>query len=93
MWACASLLASGGVLAAVLVRPVPRAPALPPAEQQRWHCAVTDAQLPAGRAAARQPAGFGKRLMRLRAVWGVEFGMCIDEFGVTWMVNITQLRT
>jgi PhnB protein len=31
--------------------------------------------------------------MRLRAGWGDEFGMCIDEFGVTWMVNITQLRT
>ncbi len=23
-------------------------------------------------------------------MWGDEFGMCIDQFGVPWMVNITQ---
>jgi PhnB protein len=23
-------------------------------------------------------------------MWGDEFGMCVDRFGVAWMVNITQ---
>lgn len=25
-----------------------------------------------------------------RQVWGDEFGMCVDRFGIAWMVNITQ---
>jgi PhnB protein len=25
-----------------------------------------------------------------KQVWGDEFGMCIDQFGVPWLVNITQ---
>jgi PhnB protein len=25
-----------------------------------------------------------------KQVWGDEFGMCMDEFGVPWMVNIAQ---
>lgn len=25
-----------------------------------------------------------------KQMWGDEFGMCADQFGVTWMVNITQ---
>jgi len=25
-----------------------------------------------------------------RQVWGDEFGMCVDEFGVSWLVNIAQ---
>jgi PhnB protein len=25
-----------------------------------------------------------------KQVWGDEFGMCIDKFGVQWMVNISQ---
>ncbi len=25
-----------------------------------------------------------------RQMWGDDFGMCIDQFGVPWMVNITQ---
>ncbi len=25
-----------------------------------------------------------------KQMWGDEFGMCVDQFGVTWMVNITQ---
>ncbi len=25
-----------------------------------------------------------------RQMWGDEFGMCIDQFGITWMVNISQ---
>ncbi|HEV2759845.1 MAG TPA: VOC family protein, partial [Acidimicrobiales bacterium] len=25
-----------------------------------------------------------------RQMWGDEFGMCIDQFGVPWMVDITQ---
>ncbi|NUT94378.1 MAG: VOC family protein [Saccharothrix sp.] len=24
-----------------------------------------------------------------KQMWGDEFGMCVDRFGVTWMVNIT----
>jgi PhnB protein len=27
-----------------------------------------------------------------KQVWGDEFGMCIDRFGVPWMVNITQAQ-
>jgi PhnB protein len=25
-------------------------------------------------------------------VWGDEFGMCVDRFGITWMVNINATR-
>lgn len=25
-----------------------------------------------------------------RQVWGDEFGMCVDQFGVSWMVNISE---
>ncbi len=25
-----------------------------------------------------------------RQMWGDEFGMCVDRFGIQWMVNITQ---
>ena len=25
-----------------------------------------------------------------KQMWGDEFGMCSDQFGITWMVNITQ---
>ena len=25
-----------------------------------------------------------------KQVWGDEFGMCLDRFGVSWLVNITQ---
>ena len=25
-----------------------------------------------------------------KQMWGDEFGMCVDKFGVPWMVNITQ---
>ncbi len=28
-----------------------------------------------------------------KQMWGDEFGMVIDQFGVTWMVNITQPQT
>ncbi len=27
-----------------------------------------------------------------KQVWGDEFGMCTDRFGVPWMVNITQAQ-
>jgi PhnB protein len=23
-------------------------------------------------------------------MWGDEFGMCVDQFGIAWMVNIAQ---
>jgi PhnB protein len=25
-------------------------------------------------------------------MWGDEFGMCTDRFGIPWMVNITQAQ-
>jgi PhnB protein len=25
-----------------------------------------------------------------KQMWGDEFGMCIDQFGINWMVNVTQ---
>ena len=25
-----------------------------------------------------------------KQVWGDEFGMCLDQFGVSWLVNISQ---
>jgi PhnB protein len=25
-----------------------------------------------------------------KQVWGDEFGMCVDPFGIQWMVNINQ---
>lgn len=28
-----------------------------------------------------------------KQVWGDEFGMCVDRFGVPWMVNISQPQT
>jgi PhnB protein len=28
-----------------------------------------------------------------KQVWGDEFGMCVDQFGVSWMVNISQPQT
>jgi PhnB protein len=28
-----------------------------------------------------------------KQMWGDEFGMCIDRFGITWMVNISQPQT
>ncbi len=28
-----------------------------------------------------------------RQMWGDEFGMCVDQFGITWMVNISQPQT
>ena len=24
-----------------------------------------------------------------KAAWGDTFGMCVDKFGVSWMVNVT----
>jgi len=27
-----------------------------------------------------------------KQMWGDEFGMCVDRFGVPWMVNITQAQ-
>ena len=25
-----------------------------------------------------------------KQMWGDEFGMCVDQFGITWLVNISQ---
>jgi PhnB protein len=27
-----------------------------------------------------------------KQMWGDEFGMCVDRFGIPWMVNITQAQ-
>jgi PhnB protein len=36
-------------------------------------------------------SGAGKVMMPLeKQMWGDEFGMCVDQFGVPWMVNISQ---
>ena len=35
----------------------------------------------------------GKVSMPLeKQVWGDEFGMCVDQFGIPWMVNITAAQ-
>ena len=46
MWVCALLLAAGGVLASVLVRPERKPPVAAPLEEQRWHCAVDGPPMP-----------------------------------------------
>ncbi len=28
-----------------------------------------------------------------KQMWGDEFGMCVDQFGIAWMVNISQPQT
>ncbi len=28
-----------------------------------------------------------------KQMWGDEFGMCIDQFGISWMVNIAQPKS
>ncbi len=36
----------------------------------------------------------GTTIMPLqKQVWGDEFGMCADQFGVSWLVNIAQPQT
>ena len=36
-------------------------------------------------------SGTGTVVMPLeRQMWGDEFGMCVDQFGVPWLVNITE---
>jgi PhnB protein len=25
-----------------------------------------------------------------KQMWGDEFGMCVDKFGIGWMVNVSQ---
>lgn len=36
-------------------------------------------------------SGAGTVTMPLeKQVWGDEFGMCVDRFGIAWMVNVTQ---
>ena len=38
-----------------------------------------------------QLAAGGTEIMPLqKQVWGDEFGMCTDQFGVNWLVNISQ---
>ena len=36
------------------------------------------------------PAGARWRVPLEKQMWGDEFGMCVDQFGVNWMVNITE---
>jgi hypothetical protein len=51
MWACASLLATGGVLAGVLVRPprIKPTPVPAPRDETRWYCGVDGPPLQAAR--------------------------------------------
>jgi PhnB protein len=35
-------------------------------------------------------AGGNVQMPLEKQMWGDEFGMCVDQFGVPWMVNITQ---
>ena len=35
-------------------------------------------------------AGGNVTLPLEKQMWGDEFGMCVDRFGIPWMVNITQ---
>jgi PhnB protein len=28
-----------------------------------------------------------------KQMWGDEFGMCVDRFGVAWMINIAQVQS
>jgi PhnB protein len=28
-----------------------------------------------------------------KQMWGDEFGACVDQFGISWMVNISQPQT
>jgi len=39
----------------------------------------------------KQLAAGGTLAMPLaKQAWGDEFGMCVDQFGISWMVNISQ---
>lgn len=38
----------------------------------------------------RLSAGGAVAMPLRKQVWGDEFGLCVDKFGVSWMVNITQ---
>jgi PhnB protein len=38
----------------------------------------------------RLSAGGSISMPMQKQVWGDEFGMCVDKFGVSWMVNISQ---
>jgi PhnB protein len=38
----------------------------------------------------RLSAGGTTTMPLQKQVWGDEFGMCVDKFGVTWLVNIGQ---
>ena len=38
-----------------------------------------------------QPSAGGSVSMPMqKQVWGDEFGMCVDQFGIDWLVNISQ---
>jgi PhnB protein len=39
---------------------------------------------------AKLAEGGTVRMQLEKQVWGDEFGMCVDPFGVTWMVNVSQ---
>jgi PhnB protein len=38
----------------------------------------------------RLSAGGTTTMPLAKQVWGDEFGMCVDQFGVPWLVNISQ---
>ena len=38
------------------------------------------------------PAGGTTTMPMQKQAWGDEFGMCVDKFGVSWLVNISQAQ-
>ena len=60
-----------------------------PAGWSRSACPVTTATSCA--ATSGKLAAAGTTVMPLqKQVWGDEFGMCVDRFGISWLVNISQ---
>ncbi len=41
---------------------------------------------------AKLAAGGAVTMPLAKQVWGDEFGMCVDQFGVAWLVNISELQ-
>ena len=41
---------------------------------------------------AKLSAGGTVTMPLAKQVWGDEFGMCVDQFGVAWLVNIAQVQ-
>ncbi|MFI7697887.1 VOC family protein [Nonomuraea sp. NPDC049480] len=42
---------------------------------------------------AKLSAGGTTTMPMQKQIWGDEFGMCVDPFGVSWMVNVSPSQT